>query len=120
MITSSPAQKIRIPSTSPFSPEIVSVLVDRVKLPSHVRYDGSTDSTKYLNAYQGHMSLGAHNDASWCKNFALTMTGLAQTNFQCLPQGYVTNFDDLALRFMSQYAPFVTRPKQLIKMMKCR
>ena len=69
----------RIPSTSPFSPEIVNVLVDQVKLPGYVRYDGSTDPTEHLNAYQGHMSLGAHSDASWCKNFALTMTGLAQT-----------------------------------------
>ena len=47
------------------------------------------------------MSLGAHNDASWCKNFALTMTGLAQTWFQYLPEGSVTNFDDLAAKFMS-------------------
>ncbi|XP_057520720.1 uncharacterized protein LOC130800992 [Amaranthus tricolor] len=66
------------------------------------------------------MSLGAHSDASWCKNFTLTMIGLAQTWFQCLPRGSVNSFDDLAARFMSQYAPFVRRPKQSIEMMKCR
>ena len=109
-VTSSPAQKIRMPSTSPFSSEIVSVPVDRVKLPGYVRYDGSTNPTEHLNAYQGHMSLGAHSDASWCKNFALTMTGLAQTWFQCLPEGSIPNFDDLATKFMSQYASFVRQP----------
>ncbi|XP_057545969.1 uncharacterized protein LOC130824963 [Amaranthus tricolor] len=66
------------------------------------------------------MSLGAHSDASWCKNFALIMTGLAQTRFQCLPKGSITSFDDLAARFMSQYSPFVRRPKQSIEMMKFR
>ncbi|CAO2830783.1 unnamed protein product [Amaranthus hypochondriacus] len=118
--TSSSAQKIRMPNASPFSPDIVNVPVDRMKLPSHVRYEGKTDPTDHLNAYQGHMSLGAHSDASWCKNFALTMTGLAQTWFQCLPEGSVANFDDLVAQFMSQYAPFIRRPKQSVEMMKCR
>ncbi|CAO2841158.1 unnamed protein product [Amaranthus hypochondriacus] len=35
-------------------------------------------------------------------------------------EGFVSNFDDLAARFMSQYAPFIRRPKQSIEMMKCR
>ena len=52
-VTSSPAQKIRMPNTSPFSLEIVSMPVNRVKLPGYVRYDGSTDPTEHLNAYQG-------------------------------------------------------------------
>lgn len=59
----SPAQKVRVPNTSPFSSQIVSVPVDRIKFPSHVRFDGSIDPTEHLNAYQGHMSLGAHIDA---------------------------------------------------------
>ena len=50
VVTSSPAQKIRMPSISPFSSEIVSVPVDRVKLPGYVRYDGSTYPTEHLNA----------------------------------------------------------------------
>ncbi|XP_057543408.1 uncharacterized protein LOC130821637 [Amaranthus tricolor] len=66
------------------------------------------------------MSLGAHSDASRCKNFALTLKGLAQTRFQCLHESSVTSFDDLAARFMSQYASFVRRPKQSIVMMKCK
>ncbi|CAO2817470.1 unnamed protein product [Amaranthus hypochondriacus] len=70
-----------MPNASLFTLEIVSVPVDRVKLPNHVRFDGKTDPTDHLSAYQGHMSLGAHSDASWCKNFVLTMTGLAQTWF---------------------------------------
>ena len=48
------------------------------------------------------------------------MTGQAQTLFQCLLERSVTTFDYLAARFMSQYAPFVRRPKQSIEMMKCR
>lgn len=48
------------------------------------------------------------------------MIGLAQTWFQCLPEGSVANFDDLAAKFMSQYAPFIRRPKQSIELMKCR
>ena len=66
------------------------------------------------------MSLETHSDASWCKNFALTMTELTQTWFQYLLEVSVTSFDDLAARFMSQYAPFIRQPKQSIEMMKCR
>ena len=66
------------------------------------------------------MDMDNHTDASWCKNFILTLTGTAQKWAQSLPNGSISNFDELVERFKSHFSLRTDRTKQSIEMMSIR
>ena len=66
------------------------------------------------------MDIDSHTDATWCKNFILTLTGTAQKWVQSLLDGSISCFDELAERFKSPFLSRTAKRKQSIKMMSIR
>ena len=71
-------QKIRFSGKTPFIPEIVALTAKRVKFKAHLTYKRETCPNVHLTAVNNEMDMDSHTDASWCKNFILTLTGTTQ------------------------------------------
>ncbi|XP_021866285.2 uncharacterized protein [Spinacia oleracea] len=82
-----------------------------MKLPSHIKYDGSTDPDDHIAAYEGHMYLYTASSAVWCKCFPATLSGLAQTWFKNLKAGSIRNFRQLSKQFYEHFVSNKRREK---------
>ena len=101
-------------------PEIAATPTKRVKFPVHLTYKGETCPNAYLAAFNNGMDMDSHTDASWCKNFILTLTKTAQKWVQSLPEGSISSFDELAEKSKCHFSSRTTRTKQSIEMMSIR
>ncbi|XP_010682015.2 uncharacterized protein LOC104896925 [Beta vulgaris subsp. vulgaris] len=81
----------------------------KVKLPTIDPFDGTTDPDDHLSAYKHQMYVHTVDDATWCKNFAATLKGVAQKWFSNLPPNSVNNFIELSCLFTSH---FVANPQE--------
>ncbi|XP_057532841.1 uncharacterized protein LOC130810724 [Amaranthus tricolor] len=73
-----------------------------------------------MEAINNQMDMESHTDASWFKNFILTLTRTAQKWVQCLPKGSISSFPELAEKFRSYFSSRTARTKQSIEMMSIR
>ena len=64
-------------------------------------YDGTKNPEDHIMSYINHMYLQAVDDATWCRCFPATLTGIAQRWFGTLPAGSITNFRTLAYLFVN-------------------
>ena len=101
-------------------PEIAATPAKRVKFPAHLTHKGETCPNAHPAAFNNEMDMDNNTDASWCKNFNLTLTGTAQKWAQSLPDGSISSFDKLAEKFKSHFSSRTARTKQSIKMMSIR
>ena len=63
-----------------------------------------------MAAFNNEMDMDSHTDASWCKNFILTLTGTTQKWVQSLPEGSIFTFDELTEKFIiSQFSSRTAR-----------
>ena len=113
-------QKIRFSGKTPFIPEIASSPAKRVKFPAYLTYKGESCPNAHLTAFNNEMDMDSHTNASWCKNFILTLIGTAQKWAQSLADGSISSFDELAEKFKSHFSSRTARSKQSIEMMSIR
>ena len=113
-------QKIRFSRKTPFVPKIAASPAKRVKYPAHLSYKGETCPNAHLAAFNSEINIDSHTNASWCRNFILTLTATTQKWAQSLPEGSISNFDELAERFKSHISLRTARIKQPIDMMSIR
>lgn len=98
-----PRPGVRYSTNSPLYSSVLTQPPQKVKLPAHIRYDGTGDPTDHVKLFEGHMYLGEYSDATWCRHFPTTLTGLAQAWFQSLPSQTVTNFTQLSDLFIGHF-----------------
>ncbi|XP_021858453.2 uncharacterized protein [Spinacia oleracea] len=103
--------KIMIPKDLPFTPGILEEPLPMMKLPSHIKYDGSTDPDNHIAAYKGHMYLYTASLAVWCKCFLATLRDLAQTWFKNLKVGPIRNFRHLSKQLCEHFVSNKRREK---------
>jgi hypothetical protein len=89
----------------PFSGEIQGVAVPRhFREPTIDSYDGTGDPQSHVSTFQTQMFISGADDALSCKIFAGTLKGVAHMWIAGLPTRSVTSFDELATRFVAQFA----------------
>lgn len=115
-----PRPAVRYPTGSPFYTDLLTEKAQKVKLPAHIKYDGTGDPVGHLQSYEGHMYLGEYTDATWCKYFPTTLTGLAQSWFQSLPPGSIYGFTQLAELFTDHFISGRRREKSSMELMKLK
>ena len=106
-------QKIRFFGKTPFILEIAASPAKRIKFPAYLTYKGETCPNAHLAAFNNEieMEMDSHTDASWCKNFILTLIGTAQKWAQSLPDGSISSFDELAEKFKSHFSSRTAKTK---------
>ena len=113
-------QKIRFSGKTPFIPKVGASPAKRVKFLAHLTYKGKTCPNVQLTAFNNEMDMDSHTNASWCKNFILTLTGTAQKWTQSLLNGSISSFEELAEKFKSHFSSRTAKSKQSIEMMSIR
>ncbi|KNA09682.1 hypothetical protein SOVF_151450, partial [Spinacia oleracea] len=112
------SDEIMTPKDSPFSKNIVEKRVSsRVKLPPHIKYDGTTDPREHIAAYEGHMYLQPYSTTTWCKYFPTTLTGVAQTWFLKQKPGSIEGYHDLVKKFRLQFISNYRKEKSTHELM---
>nr|XP_025670455.1 uncharacterized protein LOC112770286 [Arachis hypogaea] len=109
----------------PFTEDILRAKVPRnFKSPGMNLYNGTIDPKHHLGNFKSWMYLADASDATRCKAFPTTLTKVAMKWFDSLPPRSVTNFDDLAHKFLTRFsiqkdkvkhAPSLPRVKQEVK-----
>jgi len=95
----------------PFSTEIQAVEIPRhFWEPTIDSYDGTSDPKSHVSTFQTQMFISRVDDALSCKIFAGTLKGVAHKWIIGLPVRSVTNFEDLATRFVAQFAENTEKP----------
>ncbi|GAU41091.1 hypothetical protein TSUD_139940 [Trifolium subterraneum] len=95
----------------PFSEEIQAVAVPRHFCePTIDSYDGSGDPQSHVSTFQTQMFISGADDALSCKIFAGNLKDVAHKWIAGLPTRSVTSFEDLATRFVAQFAANSQKP----------
>ncbi|GAU42011.1 hypothetical protein TSUD_236780 [Trifolium subterraneum] len=95
----------------PFSEEIQAVAVPHhFREPTIDSYDGSGDPQSHVSTFQTQMFISGADDALSCKIFAGTLKDVAHKWIAGLPARSVTSFEDLATRFVAQFAANSEKP----------
>ncbi|KAL5573876.1 hypothetical protein UlMin_023473 [Ulmus minor] len=88
----------------PFSIELLATgLPSKFRLPNMKSYKGTSDPIEHLETYQNLMELHNFSDATKCRAFHLTLTGIARQWYQTLHPRTISTFSDLAGAFVSQF-----------------
>lgn len=90
------------PLKSPFSSTIHIEKVSRVKCGT-LTYDDTIDPRDHIAAYFAILDINNHSDATGCRNFATTLSGIASTWFHNLVVASINSFDELQSMFESHF-----------------
>ncbi|XP_056688411.1 uncharacterized protein [Spinacia oleracea] len=91
------------PTSSPFVEELFMEEIPKVRLPTHITYNGTTDPRDHVISYEQQMFLSLHSEACWCKYYPTTLTGVVGEWFRTLPKGSIDSFIDLSEKFCVQF-----------------
>jgi len=95
----------------PFSTEIQVVEIPRhFWEPTIDSYDGTSDPHSHVSTFQTQMFISGVDDALSCKIFVGTLKGVSHKWIAGLPATSITNFEDLAIRFVAQFAANTEKP----------
>ncbi|MED6175700.1 hypothetical protein PIB30_080824 [Stylosanthes scabra] len=90
-----------IPGPTPFSARIMQrswfSLPKGFIRPTDMKYDGSTNSQKHLDAFEARMNLYKVEDAIWCRAFPISLSGPAMTLFNSLPSCSINSLQKMRL-----------------------
>ncbi|XP_031131878.1 uncharacterized protein LOC116033264 [Ipomoea triloba] len=90
---------------TPFTSELMSQSypID-LRVPGDKEYAGRSDPEQHVNLYYGNMLMMGVSEAVMCRAFYSTLTGRAAEWFRTLEPGSISNFQDLARRFVDRFA----------------
>ncbi|XP_021736471.1 uncharacterized protein LOC110703022 [Chenopodium quinoa] len=107
-----------VPTSSPFQKWILEEHAPTVKIPARITYNGTLDPKDYIASYERHMYLNPRSEATWCKYFATTLKGVAQSWItKGLKEGSITGWSDLANTFKSKFSTANRREKTNAELM---
>ncbi|XP_021846573.1 uncharacterized protein [Spinacia oleracea] len=78
----------------------------KVKTPTIVAYDGTSDPDMQLVAYRHHMHVQGTNEATWCKYISATLKGVASKWFERLPAGSIASLNELQTLFSTRFMAY--------------
>jgi len=89
----------------PFMDEIMTTRLPKSwKNPTLDRYDGTSDPDKHINAYVAQLSIYTTDTQLYCKVFPASLRGMALSWFTQLPPKSVDSFENLKVKFATQFA----------------
>ncbi|XP_072064283.1 uncharacterized protein [Arachis hypogaea] len=68
-----------------------------------MRYDGTKDPQEHITTFKARINLEGVGDAVRCRAFLVTLAGPTIRWFNSLPQGSITTFSDISLKFLAQF-----------------
>lgn len=71
--------------------------------PKIPKYEGGDDPAKHPSNYKTQMSLRGASPVLKCLAFHLTLIGVAEIWYGCIPAGIIRNWPDLKKVFLNQY-----------------
>jgi len=89
--------------TTPFSQAILETAIPSTFTGPKVTFTGVEDPEAHLTALHTQMLLVGGSDATRCKLFMSTLTGMAMDWFISLPEGHIASFAQLSRLFREQY-----------------
>ncbi|MQL85138.1 hypothetical protein Taro_017669 [Colocasia esculenta] len=91
-------------TSSPFTEEVTSAPVPpKFQLLKFRRYNGTTNPVHHLDHFQGQVEMINITDALKCRAFMSTLDDAALQWFKALPARSVSDFSDLAQRFLDHF-----------------
>ncbi|XP_031120929.1 uncharacterized protein LOC116024169 [Ipomoea triloba] len=75
-----------------------------LRVPGDKEYAGRSDPEQHVNLYYGNMLMMGVSEAVMCRAFYSTLTGRAAEWFRTLEPESISNFRDLAQRFVDRFA----------------
>ena len=89
---------------SPFTVEVLHFpLPAKFRMPQVEAFDGVRDPVDHLNTYKNQMELHGYQDPVRCRDFAITIKGLALAWFNRLPPSSISSFRELSIAFVSHF-----------------
>ena len=85
-------------------------------MPTMPAYEGKTDPRQHIMRYGWMMDSARANDATKCRCFPITLSGIATMWFTRLQPRSISNFDELATKFLEQFRIHTTRPKDVMSL----
>jgi hypothetical protein len=93
---------------------------DKFKMPRIEKYDGSEDPQDHLEAFREHLILHGTLDEIACRDFPLTLKGVAKDWFTRLPPKSVGTFKELGRLFLTQLLATRKRKKNVTCLLTMR
>ncbi|XP_057730587.1 uncharacterized protein LOC130945914 [Arachis stenosperma] len=92
--------------TNPFAKEVMSFeMPQNFTLPSTLKpYNGIGDPNVHVTKFQAMMFMNKDSDPILCRTFPTFLDGAALIWFSNLPEGSISNFDELADQFINHFA----------------
>ena len=72
-------------------------------MPTIPAYEGKTDPRQHVMRYEWMMDSARENDATKCRFFPITLSGIATMWFTRLPPRSISSFDELAMKIVEQF-----------------
>lgn len=104
-------------SHNPFTNTILQAEYPKMfSMPAIPAYEGKTDPRQHVMRYGWMMDSARANDATKCRCFPITLSGIATMWFTRLPPRSISCFDELAMKFIEQFRIHTTRPKDVMSL----
>jgi hypothetical protein len=105
----------------PFSGRVKAyTMPNKFKMPPVEKYNGGEDPKVHLEAFREHLILHGTLDEIACRDFPLTLTGVAKDWFTRLPLKSVNSFKELGLLFLAQFLATWKRKKNVTCLLTLR
>ncbi|XP_025703082.1 uncharacterized protein [Arachis hypogaea] len=98
--------KTTIKRTNHFTKEVMSFkMPENLTLPSTLKpYQGIGDPNVHVTKFYGMMFMNKESDPILCRTFPTFLDGIVLIWFSNLPEGSISNFDELADQFVNHFA----------------
>ena len=83
------------------------------RMPALPVYEGSSDPNQHVLKYEWMMNAARADDVVKCHSFPISLGGIATMWFTRLPPRSISNFDQMATKFVEQFRMHVARPKDV-------
>ncbi|CAH9090990.1 unnamed protein product [Cuscuta europaea] len=96
---------IQLRTRTPFTPRVLAARIPEKYRGQHIQpYSGKTDPQEHYSKYQNSMMMVGASDEYLCHWFLSTLEGPAYEWFNRLPEGCIDSWQELAQRFLTQFA----------------
>ncbi|CAH9086678.1 unnamed protein product [Cuscuta epithymum] len=96
---------IQLRTRTPFTPRVLAAKIPHKYRGQPIKpYEGKTDPQEHYSRYQNSMMMMGASDEYLCRWFLSTLEGPAYEWFNRLPEGSIDSWQELAHRFLTQFA----------------